>query len=299
MLNISEIFKPHHIDLIINNNDPISYCSLFFESDYRAKTGQPDFEKSMMLAKAEFALNVLLFLKETFPDFQPEIIAKLLNLYCHMLDIPVNDNNSQLDFLQITKTKINEFKQGLYQYNLIPKMKSEVALSNSKDKKITNEGKFFINKEELKKLLDYIYREYLPYIQIWYYIDNEKREIQNKEINIIVNKPIESLPLKLAKMKIEEIKKEEVKEEQKEENKADLEEEQKTDENKEEPKKDESQDINDIINSLIKNDDTKKIILEKIAELNQEVDNKIKGRMDALENKLKEIEDTSKPTKKK
>ena len=210
-INIPNIFKAHHIDKIYNSQDPIKDCNLYFESNYRATTGKPDFESSQLYAKAEFAVNVLIFLKETFPNFEPETLSKLLNLYCNLIEMSEQVYKDESNFLNISKLKLEEFKLGLYQLNLIPKMKSEVALANDKDKKITPEGKFFLNKQEIVKLLEYIHTEFLPYIQIWYYISNETRQTENKKISIIINKPIESIPLSFAEMQKEEEKKEEVK----------------------------------------------------------------------------------------
>lgn len=298
---VSSIFKPHHIEIIYNSQDPIKDCSLYFESNYRAKTGKPDFEKAQLMAKAEFAVNVLIFLKKEFPYFEDPTLCKLLNLYCDLIEMTSPKYKEETNFLTISKLKIEDFKMGLKELKLLPKMKSEVALSKEKDKKITPEGKFFLNKEELTKLLDYIKKEFIPFIQIWFYINNEQRHIEDQKISIIINKPIESLPLNLATLKVEEEKKEEEKEEMKEEEK----EEEKKEEEKEEEKKEETQkeeepeSILDILNKLITNEDTKKIILEKIEELNKEVDNKIEGRMKDLETKLKEIEDAGKGGKKK
>lgn len=297
--DIQNIFKPHHIDLIYNSQDPIIDCTTYFESNYRAKYGRPDFEKTKLLAKAEFAVNVLIFLKETFPNFESPVLCKLLNLYCSLIEM---ENNDSFSLVPLAKKKLEEFKNGLFELNLIPKMKSEVALSKEKDKKITQDGKFFLNKEEIKKLLGYIDKEFLPYIQIWYYINNEERKVEDKKISIIINKPMESLPLSLATKKEVETKQEneeEKKEEEKKEEENKEEEKKEEVEVKEDKKAEEPENINDLLNRLISNEETRKIILEKIEELNKEVENKIENRMIALDTKLKEIEDAGKPGAKK
>ncbi|MCQ2818062.1 MAG: hypothetical protein MJ252_12420, partial [archaeon] len=225
---INEIFKPHHIKMIYESEDPIKQCCLNYESNYRMVTGKADFETTKLMAKAEFAVNVLCFLKEKFPNFEDPVLSKLLNVYCNLIELSdskyLQMNN---DFKMISKVKLEEFKEGLKKSNLIPKMKKEVLMSKEADKKI-KDGKFFLNKEELQELLIYINKEYMPYIQMWYYFNNEERSIENEKIDIIINKPIPSLPLNMAKMKEEEKKEEEKKEEN---------EEKKEEEKKEEEKK--------------------------------------------------------------
>ncbi|MCQ2816914.1 MAG: hypothetical protein MJ252_06590, partial [archaeon] len=61
----------------------------------------------------------------------------------------------------------------------------------------------------------------------------------------------------------------------------------------------EEDDLEELLNKLISNEETKKIIKEKLEELNQEVDHKITNRQSDLEAKLKEIEDFGKGGKKK
>ena len=55
----------------------------------------------------------------------------------------------------------------------------------------------------------------------------------------------------------------------------------------------------DIMEELNLNPETGTLIKEKITELHKDVDNKVRDRQLYLENKLKEVEDSLKPGKKK
>jgi len=55
----------------------------------------------------------------------------------------------------------------------------------------------------------------------------------------------------------------------------------------------------DIMEELNLNPETRTLLKEKITELHKDVDNKVRDRQLYLENKLKEVEDSLKPGKKK
>ena len=231
-------------------------------------------------------------------------------------DIEEGDENKEdVDFLALSKKKINQFKESLITEKLMPKSKNELALANKADKTRTN-GKFFLNSKEINTILKYIQNEYLPFIRMWYYFQRDKRQITERRIEVII---------KTVKEKVEEVK-EEVKEATEEEKKPEEEKNKKEDEknkkeedkkkkgeeekkvteeskNKEEEEKKEEENAEpkveekeetymDLLERLGLNDETKKVIIEKIEELHKEVDGKIEDRKKSLEEKYKEIDET-------
>ena len=87
-----------------------------------------------------------------------------------------NENNNniveeEVDFLFLSKDKLNEFKESLIKENLMPKTKSDFAFANNKNKIRTN-GKFLLNLQEINKILKYIQTNFLPYIRMWYFFQN-------------------------------------------------------------------------------------------------------------------------------
>ena len=123
---------------------------------------------------------------------------------------------------------------------------------------------------------------------MWFYLEVDTRKIKEEKIELCVNEPIESLPLSFA---IEDKTKEKEKEEElSEEEKKRLEEEEKKEEKEET--------YLDLLERLGFNEETKKIIIEKIEELHKDVDDKIEGRQKTLEDKVIEIEETVKGKKK-
>ena len=218
----------------------------------------------------------------------------------------INNNNTEeeVDFLFLSKDKLNEFKSALIEENLMPKTKRDFAFANNKEKSRTN-GKFFLNLNELNKILKYIQTSFLPYIRMWYYFQNEKRNTTERKIEVIINSPtLINMPLSMAvqektdeeKLAEEEEKKKKIEEEKKleEENQKKEEEEiKKQEESKklmEEQNKEET--YLDLLERLGLNEDTKKIIIEKIEELHKEVDGKIDNRKKTLEDKVREIDET-------
>ena len=218
-----------------------------------------------------------------------------------------NNNNTveeEVDFLIVSKDKLNEFKESLIKENLMPKTKSDFAFANNKNKTRTN-GKFFLNLQEINKILKYIQTNFLPYIRMWYFFQNEKRNITERKIEVIINSPnLINMPLSMAvqeKTDEEKITEEEEKKKKMEEEKK-LEEENQKKEEEEKKKEEESKKLTeeqskeetylDLLERLGLNEETKKVIIEKIEELHKEVDGKIDNRKKTLEDKIREIDET-------
>ena len=220
-----------------------------------------------------------------------------------------NENNNniveeEVDFLFLSKDKLNEFKESLIKENLMPKTKSDFAFANNKNKIRTN-GKFLLNLQEINKILKYIQTNFLPYIRMWYFFQNEKRNITERKIEVIINSPnLINMPLSMAvqeKTDEEKITEEEEKKKKMEEEKK-LEEENQKKEEEEKKKEEESKKLTeeqskeetylDLLERLGLNEETKKIIIEKIEELHKEVDGKIDNRKKTLEDKIREIDET-------
>lgn len=109
-----------------------------------------------------------------------------------------NNNVEDVDFLFLSKDKLNEFKESLIEENLMPKTKNEFTFANKKDKVRTN-GKFFLNLKEINEILKYIQNSYLPYIRMWYYFQNDQRRVTERKIEVIINTPnLANMPLSMA-----------------------------------------------------------------------------------------------------
>ena len=219
-------------------------------------------------------------------------------------EVENNNIEEEVDFLFLSKEKLNEFKESLVEENLMPKTKSDFLLANSKDKVRAN-GKFFLNLKEINEILKYIQISYLPYIRIWYYFQNAQRRVTERKIEVIINTPtLLNMPLCMATqvktdqeiLAEEEEKRKKLEEEKKieEENqKKEQEELRKQEEDKklmEEQNKEET--YLDLLERLGLNEETKKIIIEKIEELHKEVDGKIENRKKTLDDKIREIDET-------
>ena len=220
-----------------------------------------------------------------------------------------NENNNniveeEVDFLFLSKDKLNEFKESLIKENLMPKTKSDFAFANNKNKIRTN-GKFLLNLQEINKILKYIQTNFLPYIRMWYFFQNEKRNITERKIEVIINSPnLINMPLSMAvqektdeeKITEEEEKKKKMEEEKKleEENQKKEEEEKKKEEGSKKLTEEQSKEETylDLLERLGLNEETKKVIIEKIEELHKEVDGKIDNRKKTLEDKIREIDET-------
>ena len=109
-----------------------------------------------------------------------------------------NNNIEEVDFLFLSKDKLNELKESLTEENLMPKTKNDFILANKKDKIRVN-GKFFLNLKEINEILKYIQTNYLPYIRMWYYFQNDQRRVTERKIEVIINTPtLINMPLSMA-----------------------------------------------------------------------------------------------------
>ena len=392
------IFFEDRIDKLFNAKDPIESIYVLLQDHFRKINGNANFDEEKLRAEAEFHVNNLVFLKQSF-TFDNETISSLMNVLGKLIkfkspnakqnipkitvpnesqvsvgsvDISGNqlpdetsnvnnknvsptlnnqnentqiDNNNEnknptqendapkeenqnkengenaqkeneegegennnnvedVDFLFLSKEKLNEFKESLIEENLMPKTKNEFTFANKKDKVRTN-GKFFLNLKEINEILKYIQNSYLPYIRMWYYFQNDKRHVTERKIEVIINTPtLANMPLSIAtqektdaellaeeeekKKKLEEEKKIEEENQKKEEEELKKQEEDKKlieEQNKEET-------YLDLLERLGLNEETKKIIIEKIEELHKEVDGKIDNRKKTLDDKIREIDES-------
>ena len=403
------IFFADRIDKLYNAKDPIESINVLLQDHFRKINGNANFDEEKLRAEAEFHVNNLVFLKQTF-SFDNEAISSLMNVLGKLIkfkninqqnyqkvvqtnesqatvgsvDIsgnqlpeevsnvnnnknvsptkddnennqkdnnnnennennPDNKNNPQeenkekeenqnnenvenndneknigqenvgevnnnvedVDFLFLSKEKLNEFKQSLIEENLMPKTKSEFLLANNKDKTRTK-GKFFLNLKEINEILKYIQTNYLPYIRMWYYFQNDQRLVTERKIEVIINTPtLIDMPLSMATQeKTDEEKAAEEEEERKKklEEEKRIEEENKKKEEEELKKQEESKKLLeeqnkeetylDLLERLGLNEETKKIIIEKIEELHKEVDGKIDNRKKTLDDKIREIDES-------
>ena len=316
------IFNPDNIDEIYNSLDPLEVVSKLLESHHRKKYLNPNFDPEKILAKAEFHVNNLLFLKDKFPNYDNITYSTILNGFSKLIDFDIykrkdnninnkiekNENEEEeeeeeineepiiVNFLELSKEKLNEFKESLIKYKLFPRTKGEFALSNYKNKRRTSDGKFFLNLNEAQELIKYIRLDFFPYIRMWFYLEVDTRKIKEEKIELCINEPIESLPLSFAieDKSVEKEKEQELSEEEKKK----LEEEELKKKEEEEKKEEKEETYLDLLERLGFNEETKKIIIEKIEELHKDVDDKIEGRQKTLEEKVNEIEETVKGKKK-
>ena len=296
------IFFADRIDKLYNAKDPIESINVLLQDHFRKINGNANFDEEKLRAEAEFHVNNLVFIKQTF-SFDDEAISSLMNVLGKLIkfkninqqnyqkvvqtnesqasvgsvDIsgnqlpeevsnvnnnknvsptkddnennqkdnnnnennennPDNKNNPQeenkekeenqnnenvenndneknieqekvgeennnfedVDFLFLSKEKLNEFKESLIEENLMPKTKSEFLLANNKDKTRTK-GKFFLKLKEINEILKYIQTNYLPYIRMWYYFQNDQRLVTERKIEVIINTPtLIDMPLSMA-----------------------------------------------------------------------------------------------------
>ena len=392
------IFFEDRIDKLFNAKDPIESIYVLLQDHFRKINGNANFDEEKLRAEAEFHVNNLVFLKQSF-NFDNETISSLMNVLGKLIkfkspnakqnipkitvpnesqvsvgsvdisgnqlpeetsnvnnknvsptlnnqnentqidnynenknptqenDAPKEENQNKengenaqkeneegegennnnvedVDFLFLSKDKLNEFKESLIEENLMPKTKNEFTFANKKDKVRIN-GKFFLNLKEIDEILKYIQNSYLPYIRMWYYFQNDKRLVTERKIEVIINTPnLANMPLSIAtqektdaeilaeeeekKKKLEEEKKIEEENQKKEEEELKKQEEDKKlieEQNKEET-------YLDLLERLGLNEETKKIIIEKIEELHKEVDGKIDNRKKTLDDKIREIDES-------
>ena len=155
------------------------------------------------------------------------------------------------------------------------------------------------------EFISFIFKKNLPYIRMWYFFQNEKRNTTERKLEVIINTSnFNNMPLSLATQEKtdEEKNAEEEEKKRKEEEEKKLEEENQKKDEEEIKKQEESKKLAeeqnkeetylDLIDRLGLNEDTKKIIIEKIEELHKDVEGKIDNRKKTLEDKIREIDET-------
>ena len=98
-------------------------------------------------------------------------------------DVETVITDSESNYNEIYKNKLHEIRKGIEGFNL----------------KI----------EEIANILKYLNSTYFPYIKLYYDFCNRTRVIENKKIDIIINRPTLIPPLNVAKEIKEEVKKKE------------------------------------------------------------------------------------------
>jgi len=220
--NMENIFEePGQIDEIWENYNPVTHVYEIIETHLRRTTGKIDYDSNMLMAIAEFHVNNLIYLKENYKQFPNEIICKLLNLLSLLLNLReetqnfssvvredqmegeenTGENSLQIfepDFSLICRRKLLEIKKGLVELDLVFVKTPESIVPPSR------EGKFFLKKEEIVSLLEYIKTFYFPFIRLYYHFINIEKITEIKKIQVIINKPLPVPPLSSAKMQMQE-----------------------------------------------------------------------------------------------
>lgn len=326
MLYQDDLFTLDSIQKIEKSDEPKNFVCSLLENYFRDKYGILDIQSNILLSKAEFHVNNLSFLRETYPLYSEEVICQLLNQLALLLDLQEEDYNTNLqgfageedeikkydkmpepDLGYICKKKLKELKKGLQSLKLIPPDKQEMIIGN--DSRVVqnnteyNHADFHMTEKELQYLLDYLKTFYFSFIRLYYHFVNIDRITENKKIEVVINRPLLVPPLSVAVgQKVEK----NIFDEQKDEdellknNEEEENEEQEEEENEDEEEKgaQKAETFQDIINRVNMNQETKKIIAERIEELHKDFDAKIYERQRKLDEKVKEIEDTAKPKKK-
>lgn len=320
-----EIFTIESIQKIEKSDEPKNFVCTLLENYSKNKYGKLDIQSNILLAQAEFHVNNLNFLRETYPLYPEDVICKLLNLLVLLLDLKEEEYNTNLmrlageedeikkydkmpepDLGYICDKKLTQLKKGLQTLRLIPQDKQQMILGKEglmKKGTEDNPNDFHMTEKELLLLLDYLRTFYFSFIRLFYHFVNIDRITENKKIEVIINRPLPVPPLMLAvgqkveKNIFDEQKdKDEDSARKKEEEDAEQKEEENDDQEGEEPEKVET--FQDIMNRVNMNQETKKIIAERIEELHKDFDAKIFERQRKLDEKVKEIEDSVRPKKK-
>lgn len=304
---IPSLFLPEHINQIYQSKISFEVTTEILKSHYRRTYNKADYNNDFIISKAEYDVNALIFLKETFPKFPDTVLCKLLNALADLIELPNEkysiDSLSNDAFLQLTKTKVAEFKEGLKDMGLLPTKKEHLEFANNPNKPLSPEGRFYLSPKEVMEIIGYIKTDFLPYIQMWYYFNNDSRTVMDKKIEIIINKPIPSLSLNSALEVIEPVvtKEDDINkgtEKSKEEEKQELDQMEEAKKGEEDVEEKKPMTYLDLLNKMDLNAETRKIIIEKIEGLNKEVETKISDRQKQLDDKVKEMEDTVKGKKK-
>jgi len=305
-INITEIYE---------NSNPIGVVYDIIESHFRRTKRNIEYDSNVLTAISEFHVNNLIFLKESF-NFPEKIYCKLLNLLGILLNLR-DENDAALnyskrksvntseaeedskedfeepDFAEICKKKLSEIKNAFYFLNLVPK-----KISGGEKKE---ENNFYLKNSEIASLLDYVKTFYIPFIRLFYHFINIEKITETKKIDVIINRPLQVPALSLAVLQAQEkhhFEEQKVEKVENSENKKLVEKKEEVKNDDENKKEDVVETYQDVMNRLNINNETRKIIAEKIEELHSEVNHKIAEREKKLEAKLKDIEDQIKGRKK-
>ena len=283
-----------------------------------AKHGKVEIQQNLLMAQAEFHSHNLAFLLSTYKTFPLEVICKLLNLCSILLDLNENEYNINIphsamgeedetgkygqvpepDLSYICTKKIKYLKQGLKYLKFIPLKKeeqnSQSTFNYNNDSANQCGDTYYLSNEEVSALLEYLKTFYFPFIRLYYHFINIDRITESKKIEVVINRPSPVPPLVNAvNQKLEKNIFEDAKEEFEEE---ELESNEEGEEEDDEAKV--NDDYQDIMNRVNMNNETRKIISERIDELEKDFDAKIFDRQRELDAKVKEAEETMKPKKK-
>jgi hypothetical protein len=172
-----EIFNAADVDRVWHSNDPTSLIYELIERNNRRKRIF-DSDRNVTRVMTEFFINNLIYLKENF-ILPNELLSKLLNV----VSVLITNIDRNPNYNEIYKNKLQEIRKGIEGFNL----------------KI----------DEIANILRYINNTYFPYIKLYYDFCNRTRIVENKKIDIIINRPTLIPPLNVAREIKEEVKKKE------------------------------------------------------------------------------------------
>ena len=92
-----DIFSEEKIAKIYTAEDPIRSVSYLLQDHHRKINGNADFDEEKLMAKAEFHVNNLVFLKETYSYFDDEAIAGLMNVLAELIEFPHKKDTTTLN----------------------------------------------------------------------------------------------------------------------------------------------------------------------------------------------------------
>jgi len=221
---IELLFKDSDIEEIWNNPNPIFMIYDLLERNFRKKTGEIDFDSNLLMSLAEFHVNNLIFLKETF-NFSVPIYCKLMNLLNILLNLRQdnlkNKSNTNVtkqtnlstnkkddeekilietDFSIICRNKLKDLKLGLLKLDLISQDKKKTGVVNNN----SNQEPYHLKNTEVASILEYVNSFFFPYIKLYHHFVNFERKTEDKKINVIINKPLPVPPLCLAVKQIQD-----------------------------------------------------------------------------------------------
>ena len=206
---VETIFKDSDIEEIWTSENPIDFTYKLIESHFRRTTGRIDPDTNLLMAQAEFHVNNLIYSKENFKEYPIAFHTNILNLLSILLNLndkiyyqdPAQNVDEEFikrtnslaepDFALICKSKLNEIRNGLQVLQMIP---------SRMDKEMTQ----YLNKNDVKNLLEYIRTFYFPYIRLFYYFTNKQRITEDNKIDLIICKPLPVPPLSFGDLQKEE-----------------------------------------------------------------------------------------------